>query len=101
MEWIKVEKFEEVLERFKKDIEESKVEDLDELKSGFLWWDERYNQYVYLKVIIDQIIDEEYFKGRLVWVGNGLTAYTGYFEIESRDHLIYIINNIEEYFDFE
>ena len=102
MSWIKVKDFEETLEEFIKNITEKSEEELIKEKwidSGYLWWDKRHNQYVFLRAIIEEI-NEGVLLGKLVWVGNGLTAYDGCLEFEGKQGLIEILENIDEYFDF-
>ena len=95
MSWVKVKDFEKVLKEFKEEIEKADIGDLDWLDSGWLWWDEKHQQYVFLRIRID---DTKEGFGRLLWCGNGLTAYEGHIEFQGKEGLLNILDNIDEYF---
>jgi len=97
MNWIRVEDFDETVEEFKNEIKKTSIDELNELESGFLWWDEDATQYVYLKIEIYDY-NEKDFDGRLVWEGNGFTAYDVWFDIGSKEDIFNILNNIDDYF---
>jgi len=94
---MRLEGFEEEVKLFAKEIEEKSEEELkgDWIDSGWLWWDEVHKQYVFLRAIFN---DDG--SGRLVWVGNGRTAYDGHFDFEDKQELLEILENITDYIDF-
>jgi len=98
---MRVKDFEKTLQEFIEEIKRKSEEELLKerwVDSGFLWWDERHNQYVFLRAIFEEIYDGVLL-GRLVWIGNGLTAYDGYLDFEGKDGLLYLLENIDDYLD--